>query len=71
MMESVYAVWNYQAAGGYWYLYELGEADDGFYCRCVDADTWEVVALSLGETPGEAYQLALKESIDRAREMAA
>jgi hypothetical protein len=71
MTENVYAIWNHQAAGGYWYLYELGEADDGFYCRCVDADTWEVMALGLGDTAGEATMLAFRELVVLAHDKAA
>ena len=38
MSEVVYAIWDF-AWGEHWFLYELGEADNGFYCRCVDADS--------------------------------
>jgi hypothetical protein len=58
--EVVYAIWNY-AWGEHWYLYELGEADGGFYCRCVDAGSWETLALGLGNSPTEASTRAFGE----------
>jgi hypothetical protein len=45
--EVVYAMWDV-AWGEHWFLYELGETDDGFYCRCVDADSWKTLALGRG-----------------------
>ena len=60
MNEVVYAIWNY-AWGEHWFLYELGEVDDGFYCRCVDAGSWETLALGLGDSPTEALSRAFGE----------
>jgi hypothetical protein len=58
--EVVYAIWDY-AWGEHWFLYELGEADDGFYCRCVDAYSWETLALGLGDSPTGAQTRAFGE----------
>ena len=60
MNEVVYTIWNY-AWGEHWYLYELGEDEGGFYCRCVDADSWETLALGLGSSPTEASTRAFGE----------
>ena len=45
------------------FLYELGEADDGFYCRCVDAYSWETLALGLGDSATEALTQAFSELV--------
>jgi hypothetical protein len=58
--EVVYAIWDF-AWGVHLFLYEIGEADDGFYCRCVDADSGETLALGLGDSPSEAHTRALSE----------
>jgi hypothetical protein len=58
--EVVYAIWDF-AWAEHWFLYELGETDDGFYCRCVDADSWETLALGLGDSATEAIARALGE----------
>ena len=58
MSEVVYAIWDF-AWGEHWFLYELGEADDVFYCRCVDAGSWETVALGLGDSATEAIARTL------------
>ena len=60
MDEVVYAIWDF-AWGEHLFLYELGEADDGFYCRCVDADLGETLALGLGDSPSEAHTRAFGE----------
>ena len=60
MNEIVYDIWDF-VWGEHWYLYELGESDDGFYCRCVDADSWETLALGLGDSPMEALTRAFSE----------
>ena len=70
MSEVVYAIWDF-AWGEHWFLYELGEADDGFYCRCVDADCWETVALGLGDSATEASARALGKLLTVARDEAA
>ena len=62
MNEVVYAVWDY-AWGEDWFLYERGEADGGFYCRCVDAHSWETLALGLGDSPTEAHTRAFGELV--------
>jgi hypothetical protein len=66
--EVVYAIWTF-AWGEYWFLYELGEADDGFYCRCVDADSWETLALGLGDSAKEALARAFSELLTLAGRM--
>jgi hypothetical protein len=58
--EVVYAVWDF-AWGEQWFLYELGENDYGFYCRCVDAGSWETLALGLGDSATEALTRAFGE----------
>jgi hypothetical protein len=68
--EVVYAIWDF-AWGEHWFLYELGEADDGFYCRCVDADSWETLALSLGDSATAALSRAFSELLTLAGEGAA
>ena len=60
MDEVVYAIWGF-AWGEHWFLYELGEADDGFYCRCVDAGSGETLALGLGDSVTEALSRAFSE----------
>lgn len=60
MDEVVYAIWDF-AWGEDWFLYELGEVDDGFYCRCVDAHSWETLALGLGDSRTEARTRAMGE----------
>ena len=60
MDEVVYAIWDF-AWGEHWFLYELGEADDGFCCRCVEADSWETLALGLGDSATEAMAQAFGE----------
>ena len=60
MNEVVYAIWDF-AWGEHLFLYELGEADDGFYCRCVDAHSWETLALGLGDSATEAQTRAFSE----------
>ena len=60
MDEVVCAIWDF-AWGDHWFLYELGEADDGFYCRCVDAYSWEILALGLGDSATEALTQAFSE----------
>jgi hypothetical protein len=65
--EVVYAIWGV-AWGEHWFLYELGEADDGFYCRCVDADSGETLALGLGDSATEAIARALGELLTLAGE---
>jgi len=60
--EVVHAIWDF-AWGERWFLYELGEADDGFYCRCVDADSWEILALGLGVSATEALTRAFSELV--------
>jgi hypothetical protein len=68
--EVVYAIWDV-AWAEHWFLYELGEADDGFYCRCVDADSWETLALGLGDSATEALTWAFSELLTLAGEEAA
>jgi hypothetical protein len=68
--EVVYAVWDV-AWGEHWFLYELGEANDGFYCRCVDADSWETLALGLGDSATEALTRAFSELLTLAGDEAA
>jgi hypothetical protein len=58
--EVIYAIWDF-AWGDHWFLYELGEADDGFYCRCVDAYSWEILALVLGDSATQALTQAFSE----------
>jgi hypothetical protein len=58
--EVVYTIWDF-AWGDHWFLYELGEDDDGFYCRCVDAYSWETLALGLGDSATEALTRAFRE----------
>ena len=58
MMEAVYAIWMYDNL-----LYDFGESDDGYYCRCVDGDSDETVFLGLGDTPQEALSEALTEAL--------
>ena len=70
MSEVVYAIWDF-AWAEHWFLYELGEADNGFYCRCVDADSWETLALGLGDSATEALTRALSELLTLAGEEAA
>ena len=70
MSEVVYAIWDF-AWGEHWFLYELGEADDVFYCRCVDAGSWETVALGLGDSATEAIARTLGELLTVARDEAA
>ena len=70
MSEVVYAIWD-AAWAEHWFLYELGETDDGFYCRCVDADSWETLALGLGDSATEALTRALSELLTLAGEEAA
>jgi hypothetical protein len=60
--EVVYAIWD-STWGEHWFLYELGEVDDGFYCRCVDADSWETLALGLGDSATEALTRAFIELV--------
>jgi hypothetical protein len=60
--EVVYAIWDF-AWGEHWVLYELGEADDGFYCRCVDADSWETLALGLGDSATKTLTQAFSELV--------
>ena len=60
MNEVVYAIWDF-AWGEHLFLYELGEADNGFYCRCVDAGSGETLALGLGDSLSEAQTRALGE----------
>jgi hypothetical protein len=62
MNEVVYAIWDF-VWGEHWFLYELGEADDGFYCRCVDAYPWETLALGLGDSATEALTRAFSELV--------
>jgi hypothetical protein len=57
-MEEVYAIWMWDTL-----LYEFGEADGGYYCRCVDSESDETVLLGLGETPSEAFSEALREAL--------
>jgi hypothetical protein len=68
--EVVYAIWDF-AWAEHWFLYELGEADNGFYCRCVDADSWETVALGLGDSATESIARALGKLLTVARDEAA
>jgi hypothetical protein len=68
--EVVYAIWD-AAWAEHWFLYELGEADDCFYCRCVDAHSWETLALGLGDSATEALTRALSELLTLAGEEAA
>jgi hypothetical protein len=68
--EVVYAIWDF-AWGEHWFRYELGEADDGFYCRCVDADSWETLALGVGDSATEALTRALGELLTLGGEEAA
>jgi hypothetical protein len=63
--EVVYAIWDF-AWEEQWFLYELGEADDGYYCRCVDAYSWETMALGLGDSPTEALARAFGELLAHA-----
>jgi hypothetical protein len=65
--ELVYAIWDF-AWAEHWFLYELGEADDGFYCRCVDAESGETLALGLGDSATEAIARALGELLTFARD---
>ena len=58
--EVVHAIWDV-AWAEHWFLYELGEADDGFYCRCVDAHSWQTIAHGLGDSATEAYTRAFAE----------
>ena len=58
--DVVHAIWDF-AWGEDWFLYELGEDDDGFYCRCVDAHSWETLALGLGDSATEARTRAFGE----------
>ena len=60
MNEVVYALWGF-AWGEHWFLYEPGEADDGCYCRCVDVDSGETLALGLGDSAMEALTRAFSE----------
>ena len=60
MDEVIYAIWDF-AWGDHWFLYELGEANDGFYCRCVDAYSWEILALGLGDSATQALTQAFSE----------
>ena len=60
MDEVAYAIWDL-AWGEHLFLYEIGEADGGFYCRCVDADSGETLALGLGDSPSEARTRAFGE----------
>ena len=62
MNEVVYAIWDF-VWEEHWFLYELGEADDGFYCRCVDAYSWETLALGLGDSATEALTRAFSELV--------
>ena len=62
MNEVVYAIWNF-AWGEHWFLYELGEDDDGFYCRCVDGNSWETLALGLKDSASEASTRAFCELV--------
>ena len=68
--EVVYAMWDV-AWGEHWFLYELGETDDGFYCRCVDADSWKTLAQGRGDSATEALTRAFKELLTLAGEEAA
>jgi hypothetical protein len=68
--EVVYAIWDF-AWAEHWFLYELGEADDSFYCRCVDADSWETLALGVGDSAAEALSRAFSELLTLAEEEAA
>ena len=70
MSEVVHAIWDV-AWAEHWILYELGEADDGFYCRCVDADSWETLALGVGDSATEALTRAFCELLTLAGEEAA
>jgi hypothetical protein len=63
----VYAIWDV-VWREHWFLYELGEGDDGFYCRCVDAHSWETLALGLGDSATEAIARALGEPLTVAGE---
>jgi hypothetical protein len=58
--EVVHAIWDFEW-GGHWFLYELGEDYDGFYCRCLDAGSWETLALGLGDSSTEALARAFGE----------
>ena len=60
--EVVYSIWDF-AWGEHWFLYELGEDYDGFYCRCVDAGSWETLALGLGDSATEALNRAFGELV--------
>ena len=60
MNEVVNAIWDF-TWGERWFLYELGEADDIFFCRCVDAHSWETLALGLGDSATEALGRAFSE----------
>jgi hypothetical protein len=60
--EVVYDIWDF-VWGDNWFLYELGEADDGFYCRCVDAHSWETLALGVGDSPTQARARAFRELV--------
>lgn len=70
MSEKTYAIWDV-TWDDYWLLYELGEADDGFYCRCMEVHSGEVLALGLGDSAVEALSRALTELLELAREEAA
>ena len=68
MSEVVHAIWDF-AWGEHWFLYELGEGEDGFYCRCVDAHSWETLALGLGDSAKEALARAFSELLTLAGRM--